>query len=277
MNKLKLLFLLVVPLGLFCCFTHKPLSWVAIGDSITYLNEHQDETGNRITRGYMTRVVEKLPYLHYVNQGHNGWTAGRIAQSFDQLGIEKADIYTIFLGTNDWWAGRPLGNLADYTSNTGNATVYGSFRIIINKLRSLNPQAHIILITPMQRTDFVYLFNYKNNAIGSYQARHGQQLEAFAQAIDSIGRLEQIPVLDLYHLRGLRLEKLVKFKRLKNPETGAYQNFTYPAYTRVPFDPATDEYPYPVDAVAQTYDGLHPSDKGYALISQKLIKVLRKY
>ena len=32
--------------------------WIAIGDSITYLNEHPDEAGNRITKGYMTRVVE---------------------------------------------------------------------------------------------------------------------------------------------------------------------------------------------------------------------------
>ena len=40
-------------------------SWVALGDSITYLNEHPDETGNRITAGYMTRVVRKLPHIHY--------------------------------------------------------------------------------------------------------------------------------------------------------------------------------------------------------------------
>ena len=275
-NK-RLLLLLVVLLGLFCSFTHKPLTWVALGDSITYLNEHQNETDHRITKGYMTRVTEKLPYIRYINQGHNGWTAGRIAQSFDQLGVSKADIYTIFLGTNDWWAGRPLGQLKDYQSNAGNGTVYGSFRIIIDKLRSLNPEARIVLITPMQRADFVYLFNYKNNAFGSYQPKNGQPLEAFAQAIDSIGRLERIPVIDLYHTRGLRLEKLIKYKRLKTPDTGQYQNYTYPAYTRIPFNPEKDEYPYPLDAVAQTYDGLHPSDKGYALISQKLVKVLRKY
>ena len=57
----------------------------AIGDSITYLNEHPDETGNRVTKGYMTRVAEKLPYIHYVNQGHNGWTSGGIAENFDKL------------------------------------------------------------------------------------------------------------------------------------------------------------------------------------------------
>ncbi|GAA4459618.1 hypothetical protein GCM10023189_33570 [Nibrella saemangeumensis] len=277
MNSKKIVLLLVALLGLCSAFTRKPLTWVAIGDSITYLNEHPNETKNRITKGYMTRVTEKLPNIQYTNQGHNGWTAGRIAQSIEQLSLTKADIYTVFLGTNDWWAGRPLGRLADYQANAGNSTVYGSFRIIINKLRSLNPQARLVLITPMQRSDFVYLFNFKNNAFGSYQPKNGQPLEAFANAIDSIGRLERIPVVDLYHTRALRLEKLVKYKRLKNPQTGVYHNYPYPEYTKIPFNPETDEYPYPDGAVDQTYDGLHPSDAGYAIISRKLVRLLRKY
>ncbi|GAB4016203.1 SGNH/GDSL hydrolase family protein [Spirosoma koreense] len=258
-------------------FDHKELSWVAIGDSITYLNEHRNETGDRISKGYMSRVIEKLPYIHYTNQGHNGWTAGRIAEQIETLGLTKADVYSVFLGTNDWWAGRPLGRLTDYQTNTGNATVYGSFRLIIDKLRRLNPDAPIILITPMQRVDFVYLGNFKNNAFGSYKAKNGQFLEAFAQAIDSIGHYEHLPVVDLYHLKKLRMKKLVKYKRLKDPQTGAYRNYPYPKFIDVPFNPESDEYPYPVEAIDQTYDGLHPSDKGYELISRQLIKILKNY
>ncbi|MDR1171433.1 MAG: hypothetical protein LBL24_03150, partial [Bacteroidales bacterium] len=48
----------------------KQLEWVAIGDSITYLNDHPDETGNRVERGYMTRVTEKLPHIKYINKGY---------------------------------------------------------------------------------------------------------------------------------------------------------------------------------------------------------------
>jgi lysophospholipase L1-like esterase len=269
--------ILIALIGLVSSFKSKELTWVAIGDSITYLNEHRDETGNRITKGYMTRVVEQLPYIHYTNQGHNGWTAIRIAQEIEKLGLTKADIYSVFLGTNDWWAGRPLGRFDDYQRNTGNTTVYGSFRIIIDKLRSLNPQAHILLITPMQRVDFVYVANMKNNAFGSYKAKNGQYLESVANAIDSIGRHEKFEVVDLYHQNGLQLKKLVKYKRLKNPETGVYTNYPYPKFIDVPFDPEKDEYPYPVDAIDRTYDGLHPSDKGYALISRKLVKAMKKY
>ncbi|MCK8494827.1 SGNH/GDSL hydrolase family protein [Spirosoma sp. RP8] len=274
---MKKLFLLLTLACLISSSKPNEISWVAIGDSITYLNDHLDETENRVTKGYMTRVVEKLPFIRYTNQGHNGWTSGGIARSIDTLGLVKADIYSVFLGTNDWWAGRPLGRLDDYQRSTGNNTVYGSFRIIINKLRALNPQASIILITPMQRVDFVYLFSFKNNAYGSYRKKNGQHLESFAKAIDSIGHYEHLPVVDLFHLRGLQLKKLVNYKRLKDPQRGVYTNYPYPAFTDVPFNPATDEYPYPVGAINKTYDGLHPSDKGYALISRELIKVLKKY
>src|SRR5688500_8398137 len=93
----------------FSSFQNKETTWVAIGDSITYLNEHTDETGNRITKGYMTMIKEKMPSVNYINQGHNGWTSGGIADKINELKLVPADIYTVFLGTNDWWQGRPVG------------------------------------------------------------------------------------------------------------------------------------------------------------------------
>jgi lysophospholipase L1-like esterase len=269
--------LLLVLVGLFTSFSPKKILWVAIGDSITYLNEHLDETGNRVTKGYMTRVVEKLPNIEYINQGHNGWTSGGIAEKIETLNLTKVDVYSIFLGTNDWWAGRPLGNFSDYENNTGNNTVYGSFRIIINKLRNLNKDAKIILITPMQRVDFVYFANMKNNAYGSYKDKNGQMLAQFADAINAIGKYEHFSIVDLYNNKQLNLEKLVKFKRLKDPQTGVYYNYKYPVFTNIPFNPETDEYPYPLDAIDMTYDGLHPSDKGYQVVSKLLIKMMKKY
>ncbi len=274
---LRNLLLLLVPFFLFASLAPRPLTWVAIGDSITYLNDHPDETGGRITKGYLTRVTGKLPHIHVTNQGHNGWTSGGIADAAEKLGLAKADVYSIFLGTNDWWQGRPLGRLADYRNGTGNGTVYGSFRLIVDKLRRLNPGAKIVLITPMQRTDFVYINDPKNNAYGSYQEKNGQTLEQFALAIDSIGRAEGFAVVDLYHQKGMDVPHLVKFKRLKDPQTGQYKNYPYPDYIDIPFAPGTDEYPYPEAAIDVTYDGLHPSDKGYEMISNLLIPVMKRY
>lgn len=181
------------------------------------------------------------------------------------------------MGTNDWWQGRRLGTLTDYKNNTGNSTVYGSFRIIIDKIRSLNSTSKIILITPMQRTDFVYMNDMKNNAYGSYKEKAGQTLAQFAQAIDFIGKFEHFDVIALYNKSGITLKNMVKYKRLKDPQTGAYKNYSYPSYIGSPFNPETDEYPYPDDAIDMTYDGLHPSDKGYAIIANMLVNVMKKY
>ncbi|MDR1455968.1 MAG: SGNH/GDSL hydrolase family protein [Tannerella sp.] len=245
----------------------RKIKWVAIGDSITYLNDHLDETGYRVKKGYLTRVTEKLPDVTYVNKGFNGWTAGGIADGIDGLGLEKADVYSVFLGTNDWGQGRPAGSVDDYVNNTGSHTVCGAFRIIIDKLRALNGKATIILVTPLQRGDFVYINNYKNNAHGSYREKQGQKLSDIAKAIKAVARKEKLEVVDLYGKSGIRMENMVRFKWLKDPETGEYKKYGYPDYTAIPFDPETDEYPYPPEAADMTYDGLHPSDKGNEIIA----------
>jgi lysophospholipase L1-like esterase len=73
------------------------------------------------------------------------------------------------------------------------------------------------------------------------------------------------------------LKSLVNYKRLKDPETGRYKNYPYPEFIGIPFNPVTDEYPYPPDAMNVTYDGLHPSDKGFAMIADLLVPKLKKY
>jgi len=273
---MKKVLLLVVLFIAQSSFAPKPITWVAIGDSITYLNDHQNETGSRVTKGYMTRVQEKMPQLQFTNKGYNGWTAIRIATEIEKLGLQKADLYSVFLGTNDWWGSKPLGIFADYENNTGPTTVYGAFRVIINKLRSLNDQAKIVLITPMQRVDFVYINNPKNNAYGSYKPKNGQQLEDFAKAVVAIAAYEKIPVLDLYHQKGMDHKNLVQFKRLKDSTTGNYVKYPYPDFIDKPFHPGVDEYPYPEAAQNITFDGLHPSDKGYEQITKGLLKIFKK-
>jgi lysophospholipase L1-like esterase len=92
----------------------------------------------------------------------------------------------------------------------------------------------------------------------------------------AIGKIENIPVIDLYHDPRLDVKHMVNFKRLKNPRTGKYVNYRYPRFTKIPFDPQNDEYPYPPTAVNITYDGLHPSDKGNEIIAEKVINTFRQ-
>lgn len=271
-NKFLPLLLLIVIL---MSFAPEKRQWVAIGDSITYLNDHPEQTGNRITKGYMTLITQEHPELNFINQGHNGWTAVKIAEKIETLNIVKADVYTVFLGTNDWWQGKPLGSIQDYENNTGYNTFFGAYRIIVDYLKKLNPEAKVVLITPMQRVDFVYIANPKNNAFGSYRAKNNQQLEAFAEAVKAIAKKEGYKSLDLYHEKKLAHKTLVNFKRLKDPQTGEYKNYPFPDFIDVPFNPEKDEYPYPVESIAMTYDGLHPSDKGYEIIAKRLWKLMK--
>ncbi|MEP6611320.1 MAG: SGNH/GDSL hydrolase family protein [Mucilaginibacter sp.] len=276
MKKLRLCMLSVLTAFSFLSVTPEVKTWTAIGDSITYLNDHLNETGNRVTKGYLTRVSEQLPNIKYINQGHNGWSIVGIAREIEKLGLQKSDIYTVFLGTNDWGQGLPLGSFDDYKNSTGLKTSCGAYRIIIDKIKSLNPNARVILITPMQREDFVYVADKHNNAAGSYAAKNGQMLSQFANAVKQIGEYEHFEVIDLYYKSGIRLKNLVKFKRVKDPQTGLYKNYKYPDFHGIPFNPDTDEYPYPVEAIDNTYDGLHPSDKGNQVIAGMLVKVLKK-
>ena len=89
--------------------------------------------------------------------------------------------------------------------------------------------------------------------------------------------MNNFDVVDLYNKSGMTLKNLVKYKRLKDPQTGVYKNYPYPDFINIQFEPETAEYPYPVDAIDMTYDGLHPSDKGYAIIASMLVKIMKKY
>ncbi len=273
---MKIRFIIPVLACLLTSFDPVEITWTAIGDSITYLNDHIDETGNRITSGYMTKLSAQYPDIKFINQGHNGWTIAGIAKEIENLGLIKTDIYSVFLGTNDWWQGRPLGTINDYKDNTGLKTSYGAYRIIINKIRNINPHAKIILITPMQRSDFVYLFDAHNNAYGSYKSKNGQKLSQFADLVKEVANYEHFTVVDLYYKSGMTVKNAVKFKMLKDSVTGVYRNVKYPEYIGLPFHPGIDKYPYPLDAIDYTYDGLHPSDKGHQVIADMIIKVFKK-
>nr|WP_231465800.1 hypothetical protein [Pedobacter sp. Leaf132] len=130
-------------------------------------------------------------------------------------------------------------------------------------------------MTPMQRADFYQISNPSNMAYGSYKTKAGQSLEQFAIAIKDIGRIEDLKVIDLFNDPSLQAKKLIKFERLKIPGKDKYKNYHFKDAMGKPFDPKTDDYPYPSEAEGMTYDGLHPSDKGNAVIAKRLLEVLK--
>ncbi len=248
------------------------IRWVAIGDSFTYLNDHPDETAYRVSRGYLTRIADRIPALELTNIGINGST---FCDWIDQP-VPPADLYTVLLGTNDWHAGFPLGDDDDFRHRR-KGTILGHLGILLDHIREANPEGVIIVGNPVERADFVYLWDPENNAPGSYAPEHGQKLSDVAEAILRCCEYEGAATVNCHDLSGFTQDKLVRFKRVR--QGGTYADLPYPDYIGHPFHPGKDEYPYPPEAAALTYDGLHPTDRGCQILAdlfaEKIEKILR--
>lgn len=243
-------------------------TWCAIGDSFTYLNDHLDETGNIVARGYLSRTLDKLPPLRLVNLGINGSTT----RDWLTAPLAPADVYTILLGTNDWHQGIPLGDRAAFCAGEP-GTILGNLGNLLRRIRALAPAARVLVCNPVERSDFVYLFDPYNNAQGSYAPEHGQTLADVARAIFDACRAEGISALDLHGRSGITPETAVHFKRVRTAD--GVRDLPYPDYAGLPFDPEKDPYPYPPEARALTYDGLHPTDEGNEILAALLAEALR--
>lgn len=245
--------------------------WCAIGDSFTYLNDHLNETGNRVTEGYISRTCRKVGNLFPINLGKNG----SATPDWLEEKLPEADLYTVLLGTNDWHRGIPLGTQEDFEQKR-EGSILGNLAVILSHIRQEGPDAKIIVMNPVERGDFVYILDPMNHAHGSYAPDQGQMLCEIAEGILSVCRSAGIPVLDLHGLSGFAPETAVRFKRVKTHE--GYRNLVYPDYVDVQIDYKNDEYPYPPEAADYTYDGLHPSDKGNeeiaCLLAEKIKEVL---
>ncbi len=243
--------------------------WCAIGDSFTYLNDHLDETDNRVTRGYLSRILLKLPELTLINAGVNGSTT----KDWLDIPVPRADIYTVLLGTNDWHQQIPLGTEQDFTEEK-EGSILGNMGILMKRIRMVNPLAKILVLNPVERADFICILDTLNQAQGSYAPEAGVMLSEVAQAIYRCAVNAGIPAFDLHTECGFTQENVIHFKWLK--KEGSYQKLPYPDYIGVPYQPETDEYPYPSEAVALTYDGLHPSDEGNEILASLIAKELKK-
>ena len=237
------------------------MRWCAIGDSFTYLNDHLDETGFRVSKGYLSRIQEKIPGLILNNIGINGSTF----QDWIKQSIPKADLYTVLLGTNDWHQRIPLGSENDFRKRK-KKTILGNLGILLDHIREAAPNAAIIVGNPVERADFVYLLDLENNAQGSYAPENGVYLSDIAHAILKCCETEGIHTVNCHDLSGFTQENVVRFKRVRHGDQ--IVDLSYPDYIGIPFNPEEDPYPYPPEAAWMTYDGLHPSDAGCEILAR---------
>ncbi len=160
--------------------------WCSLGTSISWLN---DNTASfPITKGYQTRVLEKLAFSKFTNKAVNG---GCISSAISE--VVYADYYTIEHGINDWGHSIPVGTIKDYINNTKNGTFAASYRELIDRIFLRNSKARVILCTPRKAYGFNgYLPDHW------YDAKNGIYLQEYADLIREIAAYESFPVADFF-------------------------------------------------------------------------------
>ncbi|MCR4921323.1 MAG: SGNH/GDSL hydrolase family protein [Bacteroidaceae bacterium] len=160
--------------------------WCSLGTSISWLN---DQTASYpITKGYQTRVLEKLAFTNFNNKAVNG---GMIASAVSA--VIYADYYTIEHGINDWGHSTPVGTIQDYINNTKNGTFAANYRQVIDRIFTRNPKARVILCTPRKAYGFNgYLPDHW------YDAKNGIYLQEYADMVRAIAAYESFPVADFF-------------------------------------------------------------------------------
>lgn len=164
--------------------------WCSLGTSISWLN---DNTGSGVTKGYQTRVMEKIHFKGFSNKAVNG---GMISSAVSA--VAKADYYTIEHGINDWGHTTPVGTIDDYINNTKNGTFAATYRQVIDRIFLRSPNARVILCTPRKAygfggylPDHWYDPQYDGNGNPIY-------LEEYANVIRQIAAYESFPVADFF-------------------------------------------------------------------------------
>ena len=160
--------------------------WCSLGTSISWLN---DQTASYpITKGYQTRVMEKIEFTGFNNKAVNG---GTISSAISAVAL--ADFYTIEHGINDWGHSTPVGTIDDYINNTKNGTFAAYYRQVIDRIFSRNKKARVILCTPRKAYGFNgYLPDHW------YDPLNDIYLEDYVKLIRQIAAYESFPIADFF-------------------------------------------------------------------------------
>ena len=140
--------------------------WNVIGDSITFGTG--STTGNR----YYDLIDSEKQFVTKNIYGYFGWS---IAKTNNGSVYDKrtewelsADLYTIFLGTNDYLHGSDIGTITDSTTDT----LMGGLNLMLTYIMTNSPTAKIGVITPAKsicngNSSFLEV-NSKGNTLVNY-------------------------------------------------------------------------------------------------------------
>ena len=229
-----------------------------IGDSMTDPKNNQADIPRKYWH-YLQQMLAIEPYV-YGKSGRQWDDVPRQAGLLASEHGDSVDAVIVFIGTNDFNAGVPIGRWYDELEDTVTAAVHGEkktytrkrraysvdtstlkgrINIAIMKLKTLFPDKQTVLLTPIHRA--AATFGETNiQPDESWQNLCGEYFDAYVEAIKEAGNVWGIPVIDLNSLSGI------------NPMVTAQQQFFHDKNT----------------------DLLHPSDKGQLRLAQTLVRQL---
>ena len=209
------------------------------GDSVTDPNVSTGINNNH----YWSFLQEWLgiePFVYAVN-GRQWDDIPRQAGQLEKEHKNNFDAIIIFIGTNDYNAGLPIGHWYDESTEkvyaaTGaprqlqtrkrripvmdDKTLCGRINIALKKIKTSFPDKQVVLLTPIHRG---YACFGDNNVQPdeSYQNKAGLYLESYIKAIKEAGEVWSVPVIDLASLCGLLpqyTEQSAYFKNRQNDQ-----------------------------------------------------------
>ena len=198
------------------------LTYVALGDSITYGLDEMRESG-RVDFPYPTIVKDLLGIGTVHNYGISGSTLTTIdngthspmAVRYKEM-TDNADIVSVMGGVNDYLKA-PLGT----PDSTDTGTVYGALNVLCAGLKAKYPEAYIFFMTP-------YKFSMDPGANPEY----GHTMLDIANAIKEVCAKHGFDVLDMHTYGMFELEMYTKGSDGLHPTQEFFDTYTAPMIAR---------------------------------------------
>lgn len=264
------------------------LTMCNIGDSFTYNNNHfyNKDGVQTYTKGYISRIIGNLPFLHYYNCGRDGrryvdWGNG--GQAYE---LPMTDIYTILLGTNDWnnpstykiSVGDDI-NFENPTEDGIDYTIMGNLRKLLNRIYEKNKKAKVLIFNPVERVKFVFVNDKTNTQPGGWATNTPAKMTlkdyslAIYNTIKDLDFANKYPTMEVKAINLYEESNFTFYNIMKYIEVNGIKK-VYSDSINDGYDGNTNNYPYPKLSEGYMYDGLHPNDAGNEVISSIMTKYI---
>ena len=189
------------------------------GDSIT---DPRNSGSKKKYWGFLEDWLGITPYVYGVS-GRMWNDVPRQAQKLQEEHGDSVDAILIFMGTNDYNTGIPIGewfterpeqvmagihevkHLVDRRHRypvMSDSTYRGRINKALDCVKRMYPRKQIVLLTPIHRAEFYA--NEKNwQPREDYTNLCGEYLDAYVESVKEAGNLWAVPVIDLNALCGL--------------------------------------------------------------------------